>query len=76
MATIPQAVRNVKHYFATYVPETLIRDACAEAGHRWRERQLGPVARGVHGPAQQARWIPREQRAGWFPKQGPTICDW
>lgn len=43
MATIPQALRNVKDYFTNYVPEALIRAACADAGHRWRERQLGPV---------------------------------
>jgi len=43
MATIPQAVRNVKNYFAAYVPETVIHDACADADHQWRERQLGPV---------------------------------
>jgi Transposase DDE domain len=43
MVTMPQALDNVKDYFATYVPDTLIEGACADAAHRWRERQLGPV---------------------------------
>jgi hypothetical protein len=43
MATIPQAVRNVKDYFTTYVSDTLILDVCQDVGHEWRDRQLGPV---------------------------------
>jgi hypothetical protein len=40
---MPRALQNVKDYFTTYVPDTLILDACADADHQWRERQLGPV---------------------------------
>jgi hypothetical protein len=43
MATIAQAARHVKDYFTTYVPDTLILDACHDADHEWRQRQLGPV---------------------------------
>jgi hypothetical protein len=43
MATILQALGNVKNYFTTYVPDTLILAACQDAEHEWRERQLGPV---------------------------------
>jgi hypothetical protein len=43
MASIPHALRQVKHSFTTYVPEALIDQACTEAEHSWRERQLGPV---------------------------------
>jgi hypothetical protein len=43
MVTMPQALGNVKDYFATYVPAALVRGACADAAHQWRERQLGPV---------------------------------
>jgi hypothetical protein len=30
MVTVPRALDNVKDYFATYVPDTLIHDACAD----------------------------------------------
>ena len=43
MATMTQALHNVKDYFTTYVPDRLIRQACAEVEYRWRQRQLGPV---------------------------------
>lgn len=43
MATLTQATRHVQDYFTTYVPDTLIHDACLDADHHWRERQLGPV---------------------------------
>jgi hypothetical protein len=43
MATIAQAVKNVKNYFTTYVPDSVIREACQRTGYQWRERQLGPV---------------------------------
>ena len=43
MASIAGALANVKDYFTTYVPDTLILQACQEVGHEWRERQLGPV---------------------------------
>jgi len=43
MASIPQALRQVKHFFTAYVSPKLIHDCCAEAGHHWRERQFGPV---------------------------------
>lgn len=43
MVTMPQALANVKDYFTTYVPDTLILHACTDADHQWRQRQLGPV---------------------------------
>lgn len=43
MVTMPHALKNVKDYFRTYIPDTLILDACTEAGYHWRERQLGLV---------------------------------
>ncbi len=43
MTTMPPALDHVKDYFTTYIPEALIHHACADADHRWRQRQLGPV---------------------------------
>jgi hypothetical protein len=43
MASIARAFANVKDYFTTYVPDTLILQTCQDVDHTWRERQLGPV---------------------------------
>jgi hypothetical protein len=43
MASIASALAHVKDSFTTYVPDTLILQACQDVGHEWRERQLGPV---------------------------------
>jgi hypothetical protein len=43
MASIARALANVKDYFATYVPDGMILEACRDVNHKWRERQLGPV---------------------------------
>lgn len=47
MASISQALQNVKRYWTRYVPESLIMQVCQEIGYRWRDRELGPV-RTVH----------------------------
>jgi len=44
MLSIPQALARIKGQLARSVPEALIRRACRDAGHAWRERTLGPVA--------------------------------
>lgn len=43
MASIASALANVKNYFTTYVSDRLILEACRDADHQWRDRQLGPV---------------------------------
>lgn len=43
MASIANALANVKNYFTTYVPNSMILEACQDVDHEWRERQLGPV---------------------------------
>jgi Transposase DDE domain len=43
MASISRALAHVKNYFTTYVPDSMILEACQDVGHKWRERQLGPV---------------------------------
>jgi Transposase DDE domain len=43
MASIASALAIVKDCFTSYVPDTLIRQACQDVGHQWRERQLSPV---------------------------------
>jgi hypothetical protein len=43
MASIASGLAKVKDYLTTYVPDTLILQACADVDHQWRDRQLGPV---------------------------------
>jgi hypothetical protein len=43
MASIAKALTNVKNYFTTFVPESMILEACQDVEHKWRDRQLGPV---------------------------------
>src|SRR6516225_4288825 len=43
MYSITQAVERLKGRVADALPETLIRDLCRAVGHRWRDRDLGPV---------------------------------
>ena len=43
MPSMDDALGRLKAELARYAPEGLIRRACAEAGHAWRERALTPV---------------------------------
>ena len=43
MATIAGALARIKEDVGRLLPEGSIEAACAAAGHRWRERALGPV---------------------------------
>jgi hypothetical protein len=43
MATFSLALSNVKAQFSKLVPDQMILNACAESGHRWRNRKLTPV---------------------------------
>src|SRR5260370_42239901 len=43
MLSIPQALARIKGQLTRSVPEALIRRACRDAGHAWRDRTLGPV---------------------------------
>src|SRR5436305_2070237 len=43
MASIASALVSVKNYFATFVPESMILQACQEVDYEWRDRQLGPM---------------------------------
>jgi hypothetical protein len=44
MASVAGALARIKSDLEPYLPEESIEAACREAGHRWRERKLGPVA--------------------------------
>jgi hypothetical protein len=44
MASVARALARIKSDLEPYLPEESIEAACREAGHRWRERKLGPVA--------------------------------
>ena len=43
MAGVSQALKRIKSELATFLPDESILAACRAAGHKWRERQLGPV---------------------------------
>ena len=43
MVSIARALARIKDDVRAFVPDDAVRDACRAAGHRWRERQLGPV---------------------------------
>ena len=43
MLSIADALERIKGRVTDAVPEDLIRRLCHEAGHRWRDRDLGPV---------------------------------
>jgi hypothetical protein len=47
MASVSRALERIKEDLADHLPEALIESACRDAGHRWRERKLGPV-RTIH----------------------------
>ena len=43
MASVSRALDRIKQDLHDHLPEQLVLDACRAAGHRWRERKLGPV---------------------------------
>jgi hypothetical protein len=43
-ANVAQIVRQFKRTWTSELDDEAIRTACRQAGHRWRERELGPVA--------------------------------
>ena len=43
MASIARALARIKEDVRSFVPDESVRRACRAAGHRWRERRLGPV---------------------------------
>ena len=45
MVSIAPALLRIKQELGVFLPDEMILAACREAGHKWRERQLGPVQR-------------------------------
>jgi hypothetical protein len=43
MHSIPQALARIKGRLTDSVPPALIEQLCRDLGHRWRDRDLGPV---------------------------------
>jgi hypothetical protein len=43
MLSIAAALERIKGRLTDAVPEERIRRLCQEVGHRWRDRDLGPV---------------------------------
>src|SRR5258708_4556036 len=43
-ASIARALARIKADVRSALPDASIEDACERAGHRWRERVLGPAA--------------------------------
>lgn len=44
MASVARALERIKSDLGPYLSDQAIEQACRDAGHRWRERKLGPVA--------------------------------
>src|SRR5215203_2092004 len=44
MVSVSRALGRIKSDLGPYLPEGSVEAACREAGHRWRERKLGPAA--------------------------------
>jgi len=42
--SISRALARIKEDLGEFLPEESIEAACREAGHKWRDRKLGPVA--------------------------------
>jgi hypothetical protein len=43
MGSVSSTLRRIKDDLQAFLPDSMILDACTQAAHRWRERQLGPV---------------------------------
>jgi hypothetical protein len=43
MAPLTDSLRHVKAHFADVLPDRVIRQACCDAGHAWRQRVLDPT---------------------------------
>jgi hypothetical protein len=43
MASVASTLERIKRDLHAFLPEQSIEAACSKAGHRWRERKLGPV---------------------------------
>jgi hypothetical protein len=43
MASVALPLHRIKDDLRPFLPDDSIRAACVKAGHRWRQRQLGPV---------------------------------
>ena len=43
MASIARALARIKDDVRACLPDESVRAACRAAGHRWRQRQFGPV---------------------------------
>src|SRR5688500_8588157 len=44
MVSVSRALARIKSDLRPHLPDETIEAACREAGHKWRERKLGPVA--------------------------------
>src|SRR3954471_10840947 len=44
MVSVPRALARIKSDLGKYLPDHSIEQACRGAGHKWRERKLGPAA--------------------------------
>lgn len=42
MASVARELARITQDLEPYLPDRMVREACRAAGHRWRERELGP----------------------------------
>jgi hypothetical protein len=43
MASVSSTLDCIKQDLRPFLPDSSIESACQQAGHRWRERDLGPI---------------------------------
>ena len=43
MASVSGTLARIKQDLGAFIPDESVVSACRKAGHRWRERKLGPV---------------------------------
>jgi hypothetical protein len=43
MASVASTLDRIKQDLRAFLPDSSIESACRQAGHRWRERKMGPV---------------------------------
>src|SRR6185312_5429663 len=78
MASVSTSLQRIRQDLCEHLPDASIVAACAAAGHRWRDRKLGPVMT-VQLFMLQALWfntaIEHLRRLAGFPFTAAAYCN-